>query len=342
MAQSSFTRESSQGAGINRWREENAVQPRSVGGRGSEGGTLFTVLGQSPCPLCGADPAHQNNDGDCDGNIGAVVAGARSEAAKIELLRKELGETVANLKREGAGFGKRLPKLEAELDGLSDRIDRLVAPRLTQLRANYASLADKRGEIREALAIFATIKDLESRRSTLEAGGGDRQGSSVAEGDLQTIVAGNFARGVESILSEWHFPDTERVFFDSKFRDLVIAGKPRGARGKGLRAITHAAFTIGLMQYCKSNDTPHPGFVVLDSPLLTYRAPEGTEDELSGTDLKEKFYSYLAALPDDRQAIIIENVDPPATIAERPQVTMFSNNPHSGRQGFFPPIPKSA
>jgi len=153
--------------------------------------------------------------------------------------------------------------VETELGGVSDKIDRLVAPRLTQLRANYATLADKRGEIREAFAVFTTIKDLENRRSALEAGGGDLQGSSVTEGDLQAIVAENFARSVEGILSQWHFPDAERVFFDSKLRDLVIAGKPRGARGKGLRAITHAAFTIGLMQFCKTNNTPHPGFVVL-------------------------------------------------------------------------------
>ena len=31
-----------------------------------EGGTLFEVLGQSPCPLCGADPAHHRKDGDCE------------------------------------------------------------------------------------------------------------------------------------------------------------------------------------------------------------------------------------------------------------------------------------
>jgi len=307
-----------------------------------EGGTLFAVLGKSLCPLCGAEPTHQNSDGDCDGNADGVVAGARVEATKIELLRKELGDTVASLKREGSGFGRRLPKMEQELETVSAQIDRLVSPKLAQLRTTYAGLADKRGEVREALAVFRTIQDMETRRAILEAGPGELQGSSVAEGDLQTIVAEQFARGVESILSEWHFPDAERVYFDAKLRDLVIAAKPRGARGKGLRAITHAAFTIGLLQHCKNNDTPHPGFVILDSPLLAYRAPEGIEDDLSGTDLNQKFYDYLAALPDNRQVIIVENIDPPAAIAARPQVVMFSNNPHSGRQGFFPPVPASS
>jgi hypothetical protein len=38
----------------------------------------------------------------------------------------------------------------------------------------------------------------------------------------------------------------------------------------------------------------------------------------------------------DRQVIIVENSDPPAAITTRPQVVMFSKNPHSGRYGFFP------
>ena len=133
------------------------------------------------------------------------------------------------------------------------------------------------------------------------------------------------------------------MFFDPKARDLVIAGKARTARGKGLRAITHAAFTIGLLEYCRAQETPHPGFVVLDSPLLAYRAPEGTEDDLRGTDLNHQFYAYLAAQGSDRQTIIVENDNPPEAVSVRPQVTMFTGNPHSGRYGLFPPTkPASA
>ena len=153
---------------------------------------------------------------------------------------------------------------------------------------------------------------------------------------MPSSVADNFAKHVEEILKAWHFPGADRVYFDSKARDLIIDGKLRIARGKGLRAITHAAFTIGLLSFCKEKQTPHPGFVVLDSPLLAYRAPEGPEDDLRGKDLNERFYKYLAAFPNDRQVIIVENSDPPADILKRPQVTQFSANPHSGRYGFFP------
>jgi hypothetical protein len=301
-----------------------------------EGGTLFEVLGQAPCPLCGAGPAHHRLDSDCDGNIEAVVASARSEIAKIELLRTELADTVANLEREAAGFDKRLPRVDEDLRKLSLGIEQLITPKLTKLRATYGSLADKRGEVREALAIYKSIKDTEARRLKIENNTEDQKEAAVSEGDLSTTVAEGFALQVEAVLKDWHFPEAERVFFDPKSRDLVIAGKPRAARGKGLRAITHAAFTVGLLQFCKTKDTPHPGFVILDTPLRAYREPEGKEDDLTGTDLNVKFYEYLAALPDNRQVIIVENTDPPAAVTARPQVEMFSKNPHSGRYGFFP------
>ena len=189
---------------------------------------------------------------------------------------------------------------------------------------------------REALALLVTVQDIERRRTDLEKGQDDRSSSTVAQGDIPTSVAEGFSQSVEAILNAWHFPEGGRVYFDSKTRDLVIAGKQRIARGKGLRAITHAAFTLGLLDYCRTHATPHPGFVILDSPLLAYREPDGAEDDLTGTDLKEQFYTYLQSLTDDRQVIVVENTDPPPAIKALEQVKMFSKNPHSGRYGLFP------
>lgn len=107
-------------------------------------------------------------------------------------------------------------------------------------------------------------------------------------------------------------------------------------KGKGLRAITHAAVKIGLMKFCRERDLPHPGFVVLDSPLLAYWKPEGDDDDLRGTDLKEMFYRYLLGLHKDNQVIIVENQHPPDFVYEEGNVTVFTKNPHQGRYGFFP------
>jgi hypothetical protein len=157
---------------------------------------------------------------------------------------------------------------------------------------------------------------------------------------LRTQVSKNvldeFALAIETLLKEWHFPGATRVFFDEGKRDIQIAGKDRGSTGKGLRAITHAAVKIGLMEFCRHRGLPHPGFVVLDSPLLAYWKPEGDEDDLRGTDLKEMFYRYLLGLSKDSQVIIVENEHPPAFVSAKANVIVFTKNPHQDRYGFFP------
>lgn len=301
-----------------------------------EGGTLFNVLGSTHCPLCGAAPEHHRAKTDCHGNIDAVVEAARKEIGKIELLRGELAATVRDLAREGANLDKRMPSVVQELDAISASVDELISPKLSSLRKSYSDFADKRAEVREALALYATVQDIERRRADLTGGAEAEKVGGLASAEIPTTVADSFAQTVESILTEWHFPEAGRVYFEAKARDLVISGKSRSAFGKGLRAITHAAFTLGLLAFCRARQTPHTGFVVLDSPLLAYREPDGKEDDLRGTDLQEKFYSYLQGLPDDRQVIVVENTDPPASITSREQSLMFTKNPHHGRYGLFP------
>ena len=302
-----------------------------------EAGSLFEVLSKGSCPLCGAAPVNHGEKPDCEGNMSVIVAAARMEIAKIAVLQADLQTTVADLKKEAAQFAKHLPRHEDNLRKLSEDVELNLAPKLARLRSSYSDLANKRGEVREALSIRKSISDIEERRLKLENSEDEEKGTAGSEGDLPTSIADGFAKSVEAILKEWHFPEPDRVYFDShpKKRDLVIASKARIARGKGLRAITHAAFTIGLLDYCRSNEVPHPGFVVLDSPLLAYRAPEGADDDLRGTDVDAQFYSFLRKWTSDRQAIIFEN-DPPAGVPAGPQVTLFSKNPKFGRYGFFP------
>lgn len=145
-----------------------------------------------------------------------------------------------------------------------------------------------------------------------------------------------FAQEIQQILEDWDYPDASRVFFDEAKRDIQISGQERGSTGKGLRAITHAAFTIALMQFCRDRNLPHPGFVVLDSPLLAYWKPEGEDDDLRGTALKENFYQYLLGMSKENQVIIIENEHPPDFVQKSAPVTVFTKNADVGRYGFFP------
>jgi hypothetical protein len=232
---------------------------------------------------------------------------------------------------------RRLPGIEQSANALSEQIESIVSPNLRRLRSSYSELADKRGEVLQALGLHRTLKDLEERKDNLEredATSGST--TNIADIDLSTSTVDKFSTVVLDLLKQWHFPAADRVHFDMKARDLVINGKNRTSFGKGLRAITQAAFTIGLLEHCCREDTPHPGFAVLDSPLLSYREPDNAADDLRGTDLNTHFYRYLQRTKNDRQIVIIESTDPPADVQASPQALKFTGLPNIGRFGLFP------
>ena len=124
--------------------------------------------------------------------------------------------------------------------------------------------------------------------------------------------------------------------FDPERFDIVLGSRDRGSLGKGYRALTHAAFTIALMRYCRRKGIPHTGFVVLDTPLNPLRGrDEGSEGNVSD-EIKNAFYRNLALNTTDDQVIVLENTEPPADIRALITYTHFTKNSLFGRYGFFP------
>ncbi len=301
-----------------------------------ESGSLFTHLDRVPCPLCGAMPDDQHLDQTCEGNITIVIEAARAEIQKIRKLSLELQETINDLKVEQNELHSKIKDIESKYRDIDCTIRDTISPRVGSNQAIFSDLVEKSGEIKRHLDLFSRLDRLENQKTDLI---GETLPEEVAKDatytDLSETVLDAFSKKVEELLTVWHFPGSNRVYFDKSAKDLVIDGKPRGSRGKGLRAITHAACSIALLEYCKEHNLPHPGFVILDSPLLAYWAPEGREDDLKGTDLKDRFYQYLASEHKDDQIIIIENEHPQQSL-QGIAVTIFTKNPHQGRYGFFP------
>ncbi|WP_143270306.1 hypothetical protein [Bradyrhizobium sp. Ghvi] len=139
-------------------------------------------------------------------------------------------------------------------------------------------------------------------------------------------------------------PRASEAQFDLATSDVTIGGKERADSGKGVKAILHAAVNVALLLYCGERNLPHPGLIVLDTPLLTYREPLGSkygelsadEVELQRTGLATRFYDHLASLKDIGQFIVIENEDPPSDVAKPMPIETFTANPDSGRYGLFP------
>lgn len=302
-----------------------------------ESGSLFSHINESPCPLCGAEPKNQHASNNCDGDVEAIVIAAIAEIEKIDQLLVELNKTVSDLNDETALVESKLEKKRAEYKAADEQIRLSISPIVVEARSQFSEVVEKRVDVQAAIDMFDRLEKLQVRREALLDDGSDTPESQQVEAGLPDAAAHAFSMTVERILRAWNFPGECRVHFDKEKKDFVIDGKPRGSRGKGLRSISHAAITLGLMEYCRERSLPHPGFVVMDSPLLAYYEPEGEDDvAIQGTDLKERFYEYLIQQHGrDSQVIIIENQHPPERFDDRLNLTIFTRNPSDGRFGLL-------
>ena len=154
-----------------------------------------------------------------------------------------------------------------------------------------------------------------------------------------------FCKEVEKVLKEWKWEGEGRVEFDEKNFDIMVDGQTRQSHGKGFRAVLYSAFVIALVRYCQKKSLPHPGVVVIDSPLTSYkrrgaRNVNGSESTVS-SGVEAAFWDSLAKISKDVQVIIVENKEPPATVAAAVNYEWFAGNEAgpSDRIGFIPQVP---
>jgi hypothetical protein len=221
-----------------------------------------------------------------------------------------------------------------ELDKI---IQKTVAPEVNDFRSSFAEFVEKRASVQKAIDLYIRRDKLESRKLSLQEEGEAKENDVTVKVGVPESDAHALSQKVSTILKAWNFPGEGHVYFDKQASDFVIDGRPRGSRGKGLRAITHAAVSVALLEYCQENGLSHPGFIVLDSPLLAYFKPEGEDDlALQSSDLKERFYDYLVTHHGkESQILIIENQHPPKSMEDRLSMTVFTANPHVGRFGLI-------
>ena len=302
-----------------------------------ESGSFFVYFERTACPLCGTPPDEQHSDETCDGNIERIVNGATAEIAKVRKLSGELRETSSELEQEQRQLNVQKGEMAPQLENLNRRIQVINSP-FQDARNSFIELSRAINKRQKVIEMFERIDTFREKRNVLLALSepSEEPEPSNIQTDLSKAILDEFSQIVTNLLREWNFPDSERVYFDEQAKDIVLNGKPRSSQGKGKRAITHAAMNIGLMEFCKRKDLAHPGFVVLDSPLLSYYGPDDLGDSLEGTDVKDRFYNYLADNYSDSQIIIFENEHPSSEVEGKINLVNFTKNPNKGRYGFFP------
>ncbi|MCK1466884.1 hypothetical protein IVB51_05690 [Bradyrhizobium sp. CW10] len=306
-----------------------------------ESGYVLVARAGRDCPVCGA-PASAQQHNHASEEIERSYQAAAAEARKIQLEQRDLHQTMRSLEAEAQGLRGRSERVRTEILDVEKRIEG-ARPKESSARTAYESLSSKKAELERTIELLDRRDRLVVRRSQIEKPPAKNRQSKLPVG-VEGPIAFRLGETVAEVLQAWKFPQAASVQFDTQTSDITIAGKVRAANGKGVRAVLHAAFNVALLIFCRDQNLPHPGFLVLDTPLLTYREPltskhgELSEDEatLKNSPLAMHFYEHLASLKELAQIIVVENSDPPAEILHLAHIATFTGQRGAGRYGLFP------
>lgn len=300
----------------------------------SEAGNLLSYFTPEECVLCGAAPEHQEmhvEGGNPTGNLSEAV---EAEKLKTARLRDDLLLTLSDLDSRSTELLRAQETLEDDVE--YDAIDlALTEKELLPKQSELQQLMEARSLIEKSLDLHTQIAALQRMKIQVKEDA-SKDAVEIA-GGLELRPLHEFSGEIAARLKTWGFPNASHVRYDRSEQDVISAGQLRAAHGKGVRSILHAAFTVALAQYCFDRDLPHPGFVVLDSPLITYRAPDAPDGSGPDQSVATAFYQDLQD-NFDGQVIVMENTDPLEPLSEDTMDTTFTASSKVGRFGFFPEV----
>ncbi|UVK49844.1 hypothetical protein DBIPINDM_007921 (plasmid) [Mesorhizobium sp. AR02] len=310
-----------------------------------EGGYFLLRFDDQPCPVCGAEPGNQHRPHE-QGELERQHQASVVEIAKIERDIKDLRELIVSLTALIERLRGRERRLKETLDNIDAQIKAAV-PQEASLRRGYLDLQSKFNQARlrsEAIAARDALQRQLDEVKKLKTSQGRAEGITMG---IAPTVGHELSMVVADVLRKWEYPRVDGVVWNPETDDIQVNGHQRRQNGKGVRAIYHSALKVAVLIYCRQKSLPHPGFVFLDSPLLTYRGPllyekygelDSYEKQLAATPLSRRFYEHLSSLAGIGQFIVVENTDPPSGIESLARVQAFAGENGDGRQGLFPSL----
>lgn len=302
----------------------------------AEAGVRLDQLKEERCPLCGAlAEHHEHAHRDVRPAPADVSQACKAEAAKTFKLLQDLQTTRAATVTEVERLRELRDTRQGELNTISAEIMALMEQHVDVATKKVDELRTRAETCRNAIELLERVQELEELLE-LASKSKKKEKTDVAGAAVSTAQADPFSKEVEALLKAWHFPDLDRVSFSDTDQDVVISGRARKSHGKGVRAITRAAFNLALLRLCMNDERPFPNFVLIDSPLLVYEEPDADEASFP-QNIKKHFWESVKSSFAEVQVIIIENSKqlPGDDEVADVNVVLFTGN-DQGRRGFIP------
>lgn len=289
------------------------------------------------CPLCHAATATIAKDSK---NKASFYKSLSKEKQKLSVQLFDLADTIKGFSEECETTKHLIVNEKKKREELEEQIKMLMGKdissalssieKLNKVRDVFASIYEQNQQLDEYKATIETLQEELKRQKAIR--------KTTSFDALSAGISTEFCGIIGQLLVDWGFTN-EKVTFDNSENDVIIGNKKKRSHGQGARALINAAFIIAILKFCMQRELPHPGFVVLDSPLTTYKEKDSKPEECIEditTDVKNSFYRNLAKTPKDYQIIVFDNYDPTCEMDEHYNRIHFSGRRDIGRNGFIP------
>lgn len=300
-------------------------------------GSFLGYFEADECVFCGAHYEDQHRE-HAIYETTELADSIRVETVRTNALKVDLERTLQGIRASLDEARDRMASIEqrqAEARRELNETENLLQPQRDQLN----TLLERRTELDRWIAQWTQISRLEALSSSVLQE--EPESAEAVVTGMGRRALDDFSGVLRRILAAWRVPGADRVKFSAEpAPDVILEDRARADRGKGIRSVLHAGFTTALGEYCLERGLAHPGFVVLDTPVLTYRDadeesqnPSDSKEEYVAPTVAQAFYEYLST--SELQSIVLENQTPPDIDAEGCKLVYFSGA-NAGRTGFYP------
>lgn len=285
------------------------------------------------CPLCGNE-IEQDDEIDID----VIQQANSSEISKIDIHLEDLSSTQNDVTESLEKNKIELSSLMKEISFMDKELGESIGGKISENKKILSDLDEARSNFRKEQEEEIKRQEIFKEIGRLQTDY-DKISDTYEIADFP-IEAAKLGKEIGNILKRWDFPDGNTTILDLDTRDITIDGKPRSHFGKGYRAICFSATMLGMMEYLYGEER-HPGFVILDSPLTTYRKQDedqeaGNEEVFLTNNLIYAFYRDLCDYYEGKQIVVLDNQEPDEDLHSTMNYIHFSKNESIGRYGFFP------
>ncbi len=298
-----------------------------------EAGTLLGYFAAGTCVFCGAEPVDQHKNTECEGDETSFGTAVDEQARRTRALADDLKATMTDIENRREELRTLAIQSNDSRQELESRLADLELS-LSSDNSELKELISTRTSLERQLNLYDQLETLEKmKRVVVDESTAE---TAVVAASVSLRAQREFSAELVARLEAWRFPDPKDVRYDALSQDVIAGDQLRSAHGKGVRSILHAAFTLSLAKYCADREIPHPGFVVLDTPVLTYRPPD-QDPRIDGEPPRQVVDGFYRDIQRQAtgQVIVMENTDPSEPLDGQTVDVVFTAREH-GRYGFFP------